>query len=314
MRIAIFVDTSDGTANAITQIRAGLNGFVAALPADAEVMFITTGRQVGARAPATDDGPAQGARVCRRTISGWGATPLRDALLEVDSRYFRKLENRWPVFVMTGDSAESSAPANETPFNKWLTDSAERGIAAHAFALKYRGGGFPDLVAQHVAQTAGGHFDFMNTANGLSEKLKTLGERIADDAKEMSHWYEVEFETNSDGSPTVEIGVTRGERGDSYIESPADVAVTTTTDGRANDAGRPLLAIDSEVGFAQLGIHQDLISDRNSRRRARVRDGRPASDEQVLRRLVTKPRRILRRRRVHRQYQRQPENRGASHK
>jgi hypothetical protein len=68
-------------------------------------------------------------------------------------------------------------------------------------------------VAQHVAQTAGGHFDFMNTANGLPDKLKALGERIAGDAKEMSHWYEVEFETNSDGSPTVEIGVTRGSVG-----------------------------------------------------------------------------------------------------
>jgi hypothetical protein len=129
----------------------------------------------------------------------------------VDSRYFRKLENRWPVFlILTGDSAESSAPANETPFNKWLTDLPERGIAAHAFALKYRGGGFPDLVAQHVAQTAGGHFDFMNTANGLPDKLKALGERMAEDAKAMSLWYEVEFETNSDGSPTVEIGVARG--------------------------------------------------------------------------------------------------------
>jgi len=107
----------------------------------------------------------------------------------VDGRYFRKVENRWPVFVIvTGDSAESSAPANETPFNKWLTDLPARGIAAHAFALKYRGGGFPDLVAQHVVQTAGGRFDYMNTANSLPEKLKTLGEQIANDAKEMSQW------------------------------------------------------------------------------------------------------------------------------
>jgi hypothetical protein len=213
MRIAIFVDTSDGTANAINQIRAGLNGFLAALPADAEVMFITTGRQVRVRLQPTTD-RRKALEFAAGLFPDGGATPLRDALLEVDSRYFRKLENRWPVFViLTGDSSESSAPANETPFNKWLTDLPERGIAAHAFALKYRGGGFPDLVAQHVAQTAGGHFDFMNTANGLPEKLKALGERIADDAREMSHWYEVEFETNSDGSPTVEIGVTRGSVG-----------------------------------------------------------------------------------------------------
>ena len=29
----------------------------------------------------------------------------------------------------------------------------------------------------------------------------------------MSQWYEVEFETNSVGSPAVEIGVTRGSVG-----------------------------------------------------------------------------------------------------
>jgi len=209
MRIAIFVDTSDGTANAINQIRAGLSGFLAAVPADAEVMFISTGRQVRVRLQPTTDRRKALAFAAGLFPDG-GATPLRDALLEVDSRYFRKLENRWPVFVIvTGDSAESSAPANETPFNKWLTDLPERGIAAHAFALKYRGGGFPDLVAQHVVETAGGRFDFMNTANGLPAKLKTLGEQIANDAREMSRWYEVEFETNSDGSPTVEIGVTR---------------------------------------------------------------------------------------------------------
>jgi hypothetical protein len=209
MRVAIFVDTSDGTANAINQIRAGLNGFLVALPADAEVMFITTGRQVRVRLQPTAD-RRRALDFAAGLFPDGGATPLRDAILEVDGRYFRKLEDRWPVFVIvTGDSAESSAPANETPFNKWLTDLPARGIAAHAFALKYRGGGFPDLVAQHVVQTAGGRFDFMNTANGLPDKFKALGEQIANDYREMGRWYEVEFETNSDGSPTVEIGVTR---------------------------------------------------------------------------------------------------------
>jgi hypothetical protein len=209
MRIAIFVDTSDGTANAINQIRSGLTAFLSALPADAEVMFVSTGRQVRVRLQPTTD-RKKALDFANSLFSEGGATPLRDAILEVDSRYFRKLENRWPVFlIVTGDSAESSAPANETLFNKWLTELPARGIAAHGFALKYRGGGFPDLVAQHVVQTAGGRFDFMNTANGLPDKLKTLGEQVANDAKEMSHWYEVEFETNSDGSPTVEVGVTR---------------------------------------------------------------------------------------------------------
>lgn len=209
MRIALLVDTSDGTANAINQIRAGLTAFLEAIPADAEVMVVSTGRQVRVRLQPTVD-RHKALDLTKGLFSDGGATPLRDALLEIDDRFFRKTEDRWPVFVIvTGDSAESSAPANETKFNRWLNDIPARGVSAHAFALKYRGGGVPDLVAQHVVQTAGGRYDFMNTANALPGKLKLLGEQVANDAKEMARWYEVEFETNSDGSSPVEVGVAR---------------------------------------------------------------------------------------------------------
>jgi hypothetical protein len=209
MRVALFIDTSDGTANAITQIRVGLASFLEALPPDAEVMVVSTGRQVRVRLqPTTDRKKAQD--LAKGLFSDGGATSLRDALLETDDRFFRKTEDRWPVFVIiTGDSAESSAPATETQFNRWLNDLPARGISAHAFALKYRGGGIPDLVAQQVVQTAGGRFDFMNTANGLPDKLKALGTQLSNDAKAMGRWYDVEFETNNDGSSPVEVGVAR---------------------------------------------------------------------------------------------------------
>jgi von Willebrand factor type A domain len=209
MRIALLIDTSDGTANAINQIRVGLPAFLDALPPDAEVMVVSTGRQIRVRLQPTTD-RKKALDLAKGLFSDGGATPLRDALLEIDDRFFRKTENRWPMFVIvTGDSAESSAPANETKFNKWLNEIPARGISAHAFALKYRGGGVPDLVAQHVVQTAGGRFDYMNTANALPDKLKALGEQVANDAKEMGRWYDVEFETNSDGSSPVEVGVVR---------------------------------------------------------------------------------------------------------
>ena len=126
-----------------TQIRTGLTAFLEALPPDSEVMVISTGRQVRVRLPPTTD-RAKALSIAKGLFSDGGATPLRDALLEIDERFFRKIENRWPVFVIvTGDSAESSAAANETKFNKWLNDLPARGISAHAFALKYRGGGLP---------------------------------------------------------------------------------------------------------------------------------------------------------------------------
>src|SRR5439155_24406830 len=139
-----------------------------------------------------------------------GATPLMDALLEIDDRFFKKTNDRWPVLViLTGDGPESSAPANEKKFNEWLRDLPARGITAHAFAFKYKGGGLPDLIAAHVVQTAGGQFDYMNTSNSLPGKMKAFGERLAGDAKAMSRWYQVEFQSDGDGTAPVEVGVAR---------------------------------------------------------------------------------------------------------
>ena len=86
MRVGIFVDTSDGTANAINQIRSGLcASFLEALPADAEVMFVSTGRQVRVPLQPTAD-RKKALDLAKGLFSDGGATPLRDALLEVDDR------------------------------------------------------------------------------------------------------------------------------------------------------------------------------------------------------------------------------------
>jgi Mg-chelatase subunit ChlD len=205
----LFVDTSDGTSAALNHIRAGLLAFLDAVPPDAEVMLISTGRQVRVRIqPTTDRKKLKD--VAGGLFSDGGATPLIDALLEMDDRFVRKSPDRWPVFVIiTGDGSESSEPAHEKQFNTWLRDLPARGISAHAFALKYKGGGLPDTIASHVVQTVDGRFDFMNTSNALPEKLRALGEHLANDAKAMAQWYQVDFQSDSDGSRPVEIGVSR---------------------------------------------------------------------------------------------------------
>jgi Mg-chelatase subunit ChlD len=150
MRIMLLVDTGDGTSAALNHIRAGLLAFLDAVPPDAEVMLISTGRQVRVRIqPTTDRKKLKD--VAGGLFSDGGATPLIDALLEMDDRFVRKTEDRWPVFVIiTGDGAESSALAHEKAFDAWLQDLPGRGISAHAFALKYKGGGVPDMIANHV--------------------------------------------------------------------------------------------------------------------------------------------------------------------
>src|SRR6185312_8709519 len=82
-------------------------------------------------------------------------------------------------------------------------------IAAYGFGLKYRGGGVPDMVAQHVAQSTGGRYDFMNTSNSLPDKLKDLGARLAAEYKAMSTKYEVEFQTDSTDMTPINVAVAR---------------------------------------------------------------------------------------------------------
>ena len=93
------------------------------------MLMVTTGRQVRVRVPPTID---------RRKLKDFagglfgdgGATPLRDALLEIDDRFLRKADDRWPVLVLiAGDGAESSATANEQKFSRWLTDLPARGMS-----------------------------------------------------------------------------------------------------------------------------------------------------------------------------------------
>ena len=209
MRVALLIDTSEGTTAALNHMRAGLVAFLDALPPQHEVMLVTTGRQVRVRVPPTTD-----RKKVRDAASGLfsdgGATPLMDALLEIDERFLRKADDRWPVFVIvTGDGAEVSAGANEKKFNNWLRALPSRGVSAHAISLKYKGGGMPEIIASHVAETVGGRYDFMNTSNALPEKLKGIADQMARDFERAQTKYAITFVTDSADVRPVSVGVAR---------------------------------------------------------------------------------------------------------
>jgi hypothetical protein len=211
MRVVLLVDTSDAAAPALTFLRAGLLAFLAALPPEHEAMLVSTGRQLRVRVPPTMD---------RKTLkdaanglfSDGGAGPiLIDSLLEVDDRFLKKTEDRWPVFVIiTSDGVETSAGAHEKQFNQWSLAMGDRGIVAHAIVLKFKGnGGLPEMVAMNVTENSGGHYDFINTGNSLPDKMKALATRLTDDYTQASVKYQVEYATDSKEWKPVEVTVAR---------------------------------------------------------------------------------------------------------
>jgi Mg-chelatase subunit ChlD len=208
MRIAIMVDTSDAAAPALNHLRASLVAFADAIAPQHELMLVSMGRQVRVRVqPTTDRKKFKDA--ASALFPDGGGEPLMDALLETDDRFMRKAEDRWPVFVIvTADGTEASAGAHEKKFNDWVVALPSRGIAAHAVVVKYRGGALPEIVANHVALTAGGVYEYINTSNSLPEKLKAIADQVSRDYERASTKYEVTFTTDTAGGPVM-VGVAR---------------------------------------------------------------------------------------------------------
>jgi len=99
MRIALFLDTSDAAAPALTHLRAGAIAFLDALPPEDEVLLVTTGRQARVRVPPTTD-RAKLKKEAGGLFGDGAGTVLMDGLMEIDDRFFKKADDRWPVFVI----------------------------------------------------------------------------------------------------------------------------------------------------------------------------------------------------------------------
>ena len=210
MRIALMLDTSDAAATALTHMRAGAIAFLDALPPEDEVILITTGRQMRVRVP-----PSTDRKKLKETAAGLftdgAGTVLMDGLLEIDDRFFKKADDRWPVFVIfTSDGTESSQGAREKEFLKWSPMVGARGITVHAFLMKTpKSSGMPEIVAENLTKNSGGRYDVMNTTTALPEKMKALGEQLALDHRNMSAWYEVDIQTDAAEIKPVEVVVQR---------------------------------------------------------------------------------------------------------
>ena len=186
MRVAILVDTSAGTASAIVQIRSGVQAFLEALPAEHEVLLVTTGRRTQVRVPPTMD-RSKLKDSAAGLLSETGPTPLMDALIEVDERFMRKAADRWPVFlVITGDGAESSKPGDDQAFNRWIADIARRGVSANAVVLKISGNGLPKpSPTQSSSRRAA--ITVMSNGARIPEAMKQLAEQLSPPTPRSGH-------------------------------------------------------------------------------------------------------------------------------
>jgi len=194
----------------LTHLRAGAIAFLDALPPEDEVLLVTTGRQARVRVPPTTD-RAKLKKAAGGLFGDGAGTVLMDGLMEIDDRFFKKADDRWPVFVIfTSDGTESSAGAREKEFTKWNVAVGARGVTVHAFVFKTgKGSGMPEVVANNLTRNTGGRYDAMNTTNALPDKMKALAEQLALDHRKMEAWYELDFQTDSTDFKPIDVGVAR---------------------------------------------------------------------------------------------------------
>jgi hypothetical protein len=209
MRVAVLVDTGEAATPSLIHIRAGLAEFFDALPTKHEALLVSTGRQLRVRVQPTFERKKL-KDAAAGIFSDGGGTALMDSILEVDDRFMRRAEDRWPVFVvLTSDGAENSGGAHELAFNRWLGSVAARGVTGHSLIIKTSGNGLTEIIANSVAENTGGQYIAVNTSNSVPEKMRALATRMGDDYQIARTRYEVEFATDAAGSPPVDVGVQR---------------------------------------------------------------------------------------------------------
>lgn len=179
MRVVLMVDTSDGVGAAVPQIRAAVAAFADALPPEHELMLVTTGRRVEVRVqPTTDHKKIKDS--ANGLLSDHGPTPLIDALIEIDNRFMRKVETRWPALVIiTGDGSESSVSTDDKAFNAWLSTLSNRRISIDAVLLRYNGNSLTEAAAAAATRATGGHMDATTAAGSLPERMKAIAGRLS---------------------------------------------------------------------------------------------------------------------------------------
>jgi von Willebrand factor type A domain len=178
MRIMLLVDSSDGSRNMVNEFRAGLNAFVDALPEDAEVTIISTGRNLRIRVPVTTDRAKLHAAVNGYTYDGGGNTFL-ETMLEADERFMKKATDKSHVIViLTTDNGESRYEPRYYAYNNFMNDFLRRGGLAHAIVVRGENTGPVTELVDNLVSNTGGVVETFRLPTVVAARMKALGARL----------------------------------------------------------------------------------------------------------------------------------------
>ena len=209
MKVALLVDNSEASGNALLALREGLGSFLDVLPAQHEVGLFTIAGQVRRLVDFTADREELVKRSLAIFAQRGSSTVLRDGLVETWKRRFED-DDAWPVFVVvTSDGSEGSAMRDE-PFNEFVGQLRARSATVHTVMFKAsRGGGVQTNVSLFLAENTGGIFESIAASSALPTVLSKLATTMGAQYEAAKDRYRVVFECDNDTPTEVQAGVSR---------------------------------------------------------------------------------------------------------
>jgi hypothetical protein len=210
MRIALTVDSSRAVEPLTNQFRAGLQRFFAALPPSTEISLMSTGGQARLRLSPTADRKKLSDAASNFFTDG-GANAALDGVMQGYDQFLKKVEARWPILVLITADGPIGGTVRDDQFERFVRELQARSVVAHAIVVNTspRGFGRPTDVALGLTKSTGGSFEAIAAATALPDKMKTLGERLADQFRQSATLYRLEYLTGTKGPLSVEVSALR---------------------------------------------------------------------------------------------------------
>ena len=209
MKVALLVDNSEASGNALLPLREGLKDFLDVLPAQHEVGLFTIAGQVRRLVDFTTDREELVERALAIFSQRGSTTVMRDGIVETWKRRFKD-DDAWPVFVVVTSDGRSGSTLRDDPFNEFVGQLRARSATVHIVMFRAGGPGEQRHVALFLANnTDGSSFESIAADSALPVVLSKLATKMGAQYEAAKDRYRVSFECDNDAWTEIQASVSR---------------------------------------------------------------------------------------------------------